>query len=80
MLVTALLLDYFGLVGFARKQIPWQKVLGALLMVAGVLLMTMYTGTDLDAAGAGRPAPPPEAEVAVRNNAAVGKLARAAGA
>jgi hypothetical protein len=79
MLLTAMLLDYFGLVGFARKQIPWQKVLGALLMAAGVLLMTMYTGADLGDA-AGPPAPPPEVEVVVLNSGDGGKLAGPAGA
>jgi hypothetical protein len=79
MLVASLLLDRFGLIGFARKQIPWQKVLGALLMMAGVLLMTVYTGADLDA-GAGRPTPPPEAQVAVLSGSDAAKLAGAAGA
>jgi transporter family-2 protein len=47
MLVAAMLLDYFGLVGFARKQIPWQKIVGVLLMIAGVMLMTVYTGAEV---------------------------------
>ncbi len=64
MLIVALLLDYFGLVGFARKQIPWQKVVGALLMIAGVILMTMFTGAEVGSSSSSS-APPPGVELPV---------------
>jgi bacterial/archaeal transporter family-2 protein len=39
-LVTALLLDYFGWVGFEAKPIQWTKIVGATCLLLGVYLMT----------------------------------------
>lgn len=38
-LITSLLLDHFGLVGFAQHSINIWRVLGAVLLIAGVLLI-----------------------------------------
>jgi transporter family-2 protein len=74
MLSTALLLDHFGLAGFARKQIPWQKVVGALLMMAGAVLMSAYSGADLGSGPASPAAAPPLVDLpALRDGAGTPK-------
>ncbi|WP_198155952.1 DMT family transporter [Herbaspirillum autotrophicum] len=37
--LTSLVLDHFGLLGLASKQLSYGRVLGALLLIAGVLLI-----------------------------------------
>ncbi|MDK2957922.1 MAG: bacterial/archaeal transporter family-2 protein [Desulfovibrionales bacterium] len=41
-LISSLLLDQFGMVGFAARGISIQRVLGALLLLAGALLIEKY--------------------------------------
>ena len=36
---ASLILDHFGLVGYAQKSITWQRILGALLVGGGVFLI-----------------------------------------
>ena len=38
----SLVLDHFGLVGYAQKMISWQRVLGAVLVGCGVYLVRRY--------------------------------------
>jgi transporter family-2 protein len=48
-LITSIILDLTGLVGFSRRVFSWQRWVGAALMVAGVLLVTYYPGETVAA-------------------------------
>lgn len=41
-LVTAVLFDHFGFMGFALHPINWQRLAGVLLLCAGLLLIKKY--------------------------------------
>lgn len=43
-LVTAILLDGFGWVGFAKRQVLWPRIVGGVLMVIGVVLVSVFHG------------------------------------
>ena len=43
-LITAVFLDAFGIVGFVRRQILWPRVVGAVMMIVGVVLVSVYRG------------------------------------
>ena len=38
----SLILDHFGLIGFAEKSLTWQRVLGAFLVGSGVFLIRRF--------------------------------------
>ncbi|KAK9806304.1 hypothetical protein WJX72_009426 [[Myrmecia] bisecta] len=42
-LIMSVLLDYWGLVGFQKKTLPWVRILGAVLMIIGRSMQTMST-------------------------------------
>ncbi len=46
-LASALLLDATGLVGYRRRTVEWQRILGLALMVVGVVLVSVYRGTEV---------------------------------
>ncbi|KAL3153400.1 hypothetical protein ABBQ38_011738 [Trebouxia sp. C0009 RCD-2024] len=46
-LITAVVLDAFGIVGFVRRQIVWPRVVGAVLMLIGVVLVSVFRGEPL---------------------------------
>lgn len=41
-LLASLLIDHYGWVGFASQAITWQRLLGAVLLIAGVILIKRY--------------------------------------
>lgn len=41
-MIISLILDHFGLLGFSIKEINWQRVLGVVFLVLGVLLIRKY--------------------------------------
>jgi transporter family-2 protein len=41
-MVISLILDHYGLLGFPIKTINWQRVLGVVFLVAGVLLIRKF--------------------------------------
>lgn len=41
-MIISLILDHFGLLGFSIKEINWQRVLGVVFLVLGVLLIRRY--------------------------------------
>eukprot|EP00878_Enallax_costatus_P013178 GHUV01013775.1.p1 GENE.GHUV01013775.1~~GHUV01013775.1.p1 ORF type:complete len:232 (+),score=45.94 GHUV01013775.1:613-1308(+) len=48
-LIASIVLDLTGLVGFQRRAFSWQRWVGAALMVAGVVLVTHFSGTPVAA-------------------------------
>lgn len=48
-LVTSIVLDLTGLVGFSRREFSWQRWLGVALMIAGVVLVTQFPGQTVKA-------------------------------
>ena len=44
-LLTAVILDSFGWVGFIKREVPWPRILGAVLMVIGVVLVSVFHGS-----------------------------------
>lgn len=40
-MAASLLLDHYGLVGFAKREIGWEGIVGALLVICGVALMSL---------------------------------------
>ena len=38
----SLVLDHFGLIGYARKRLSWRRASGALCLAAGVLLIQVF--------------------------------------
>ena len=43
-LVTAIVLDAFGLVGFIKRQVLWPRIVGVILMIVGVVLVSVFHG------------------------------------
>lgn len=43
-LITAVVLDAFGIVGFVRRQVLWPRIVGAVLMIVGVVLVSLFRG------------------------------------
>ncbi|WKK81260.2 DMT family transporter [Marivirga arenosa] len=41
-MIISLILDHFGLLGFSIKEINWQRILGVIFLVLGVLLIRKY--------------------------------------
>ncbi len=41
-LILALLIDHFGWLNFAQNSLNWQRILGALLLLAGVYLIRQF--------------------------------------
>ena len=41
-MIISLILDHFGLLGFAVKEINWPRILGVIFLVLGVLLIRRY--------------------------------------
>jgi transporter family-2 protein len=41
-MIISLILDHFGLLGFSIKEINWQRILGVVFLVLGVLLIRKY--------------------------------------
>lgn len=41
-MIISLILDHFGLLGFSIKEINWQRILGVIFLVLGVLLIRRY--------------------------------------
>ena len=41
-MIISLILDHFGLLGFSIKEINWQRIVGVLFLVLGVLLIRKY--------------------------------------
>lgn len=65
-LITSILLDYYGIVGFEKRKLRWERILGASFLVVGVLLISLFRGDLRDVApsggstslnGSGNPAP-----------------------
>lgn len=48
-LITSIVLDLTGLVGFSRRVFSWQRWVGAASMVAGVVLVTYFPGETVAA-------------------------------
>ena len=46
-LITAICLDSFGIVGFVRRQVLWPRIAGAVLMIVGVALVSVYRGNPV---------------------------------
>lgn len=61
-MVCSLTLDHFALAGFSERSLSWPRLLGALLMIAGLLLL--QTSPDR-AAGAADTTPVPMAPTSV---------------
>lgn len=47
-LITAVCLDAFGIIGFVKRQVLWPRVVGAILMIAGVVLVSVFRGDPID--------------------------------
>lgn len=47
-LITSIVLDLTGLVGFAKRVFSWQRWLGAAFMVIGVVLIAKFPGDTVD--------------------------------
>lgn len=43
-LITSILLDYYGIVGFEKRKLRWERILGACFLVVGVLLISLFRG------------------------------------
>jgi drug/metabolite transporter (DMT)-like permease len=43
-LVTAIALDGLGLVGFPKRKVHWARLVGAVLLIAGMVLITRFRG------------------------------------
>jgi drug/metabolite transporter (DMT)-like permease len=43
-LVTAIALDGLGLVGFHKRKVHWARLVGAVLLIAGMVLITRFRG------------------------------------
>ena len=43
-LITAIVLDACGLVGFQKRRVHWARLVGAVLLVAGMVLITRFRG------------------------------------
>lgn len=41
-MIISLILDHFGLLGFSIKEINWQRIVGVIFLVLGVLLIRKY--------------------------------------
>jgi len=41
-LITAMILDHYGLIGFSVQPINWYKILGAVFLVAGAILIKKF--------------------------------------
>lgn len=41
-MIISLILDHFGLLGFSIKEINWQRILGVVFLILGVLLIRKY--------------------------------------
>jgi len=50
-ILSAVVLDLIGAVGYVRREFAWQRALGVAFMVAGVLLVTLYPGKPAAVAG-----------------------------
>jgi uncharacterized membrane protein YdcZ (DUF606 family) len=70
-LASALLLDATGLAGYRKRTVDWQCILGLLLMVAGVVLVSVYRGTEVGGVEAVQP--PPAVDVLVSDAPAAPK-------
>lgn len=40
--VASLLLDHYGVIGYAVREISWPRILGAILLMAGAILMEKF--------------------------------------
>jgi drug/metabolite transporter (DMT)-like permease len=49
-LAGAMVLDATGWIGFTKRSVQWQRVLGLLLMVVGVVLVSVYRGHEEEVA------------------------------
>lgn len=43
-LITSIVLDLLGAVGFAKRTVSWPRFLGAGFMIVGVILITQFPG------------------------------------
>lgn len=43
-LVAGVLLDAFGIVGYARKTMEWPRLVGVVMVIAGLVLITVFKG------------------------------------
>jgi hypothetical protein len=43
-LITSIILDLNGTAGFPQRHFSWQRVLGATLLIAGTLLVSLFPG------------------------------------
>lgn len=41
-MITALILDHFGLLGFPQTPVSWQRVVGVVMLVVGVVLIRKF--------------------------------------
>ena len=57
-LITAVILDALGIVGFVRRQILWPRVVGAVLMIVGVVLVSVFRGDPVVHVSANPPRTP----------------------
>lgn len=48
-LSTSIILDLIGLVGFSKRLFSWPRIVGAVLMIMGVVLITCFPGDTLAA-------------------------------
>lgn len=46
--VSALVLDATGWIGYTKRSVQWQRLLGLMLMVVGVVLISVYRGDEVD--------------------------------
>mmetsp|Transcript_37773 Transcript_37773/g.84232 ORF Transcript_37773/g.84232 Transcript_37773/m.84232 type:complete len:277 (+) Transcript_37773:97-927(+) len=53
-LITAVVLDSMGWVGFKKRDLHWARLLGIFLMIAGVILISVFNGDTTSS-----PEPPP---------------------
>lgn len=51
-LVGSVVIDHFALVGFPRVQVTWPRVVGVLLLIAGVLVIQLGGGLGIAGADA----------------------------
>jgi uncharacterized membrane protein YdcZ (DUF606 family) len=54
-LVTSILLDCYGIVGFEKRKLRWERILGACFLIVGVLLISLYRGDVQKPAPTGLP-------------------------
>jgi hypothetical protein len=65
-LASAVLLDATGLVGYKKRTVEWQSILGLLLMVIGAILVSVYRGTEVAMPEVATVQPPPALDVEVK--------------